>query len=187
MIIYKHTCTITGKCYIGLTVKTIKDRWAEHCSDARRYKKRKFYAALNKYGHENWTHEIIFESQDEQEIIEKEIEFINLFDSVNNGYNTSKERFRTGIKHSQESIEKMKIAQKKSQEMKALRGTNRGWKRKDGGPMKGKSHPGKGKSNANKGQKLGQTWEEIYGIEGANKRREAIKNRKLKKVTGGEE
>lgn len=178
MIIYKHTCISNGKSYIGLTVKTMEARWVEHCSDANRNKKRKFFAALNKYGKENWLHEVLFESDNEAEILDKEIEFIEKFDSVKNGYNTSKDRFRTGIKHNPESIEKMKIAQKSAHaRRKELQGGKES--HKEHKPhTSGWDHPSKGKSNANKGKKTGKTWEEIYGIEGAKERREAYKLRR---------
>ncbi len=50
MIIYKHTCTINGKCYIGLIVKPITKRCQVHCSDTNIFPKRKFFAALSKHG-----------------------------------------------------------------------------------------------------------------------------------------
>jgi hypothetical protein len=156
-------------------------RWAEHISDAKRNKRRKFFAALNKYGTEDWIHEILFESDVEQEIIDKEVEFIEKFDSVNKGYNTSKDRFRSGIKHRPDSVERMKIAQKESHTRKRLKGTNRGWTRKDGGVMLGKEHPNKGGTSATKGMKLGKTWEEIFGVEGAASRREGMALRKLQR------
>jgi len=87
-------------------------RWAEHCSDANRNKKRKFFAAINKYGTENWVHEVLFESDNSEEVIQKELEFIEKFQSVEKGYNTSKDRFRTGILHTPEAIEKMRQAQR---------------------------------------------------------------------------
>ena len=181
MIVYKHTCRENGKCYIGLTVKTMEARWTEHCSDARRNKKRKFFAALNKYGTENWDHEILFESNNADEIVSKEIEYIELFDSVKNGYNTSKDKFRTGITHSPESIEKMRESRIKVHEIKRQNGTEGGWTRSDGGAMLGKSHPNKGGTSANKGKKKGQTWEEIFGPDGAAKRRKDVETRRLNK------
>lgn len=132
MIIYKHTCTINGKPYIGLTVKTITARWYEHWFDA----KRKFFAAINKYGKENWTHEILFETDDTKILVNKEVEFIELHDSVKNGYNTSREKFRSGVFHTLESIEKMKISQKERHARKRIEGTEGGWSRKDGGAKK---------------------------------------------------
>jgi group I intron endonuclease len=180
-IIYKHTCLISGKCYIGQTVKSIKRRWQEHCADAKYNTSRKFMLALKKHGTEDWTHEVLFESDDSRLINDKEIEYIKLFDSVKKGYNTSYEKFRDNTLHREDSIEKMKLSQKAAHARRREEGTEGGWTRKDGGPMLGKQHPGKGKSNANKGKKAGQTWEEIFGVEGAAKRREDARLRKLNK------
>jgi hypothetical protein len=140
-------------------------RWQEHCSDANRNKKRKFFAALNKYGIENWSHEILFESNVEQEILDKEVEFIDLFDSVKNGYNTSKERFRTGITHREDSIEKMRESQKAAHARR--RQENNGIEKTK--PHKkhvwGTSHPRKGKSNPNCGPTTGKMgWKKINGV-----------------------
>lgn len=181
MIVYKHTCLVNNKSYIGLTVKPMMARWAEHCSDATRNKRRKFFAALNKYGTENWSHEVLFESEIEQEILDKEIEFIEKFDSVKNGYNTSLDRFRTGILHRPDSIEKMKRSQKEKHARKRAEGSEGGWTRRDGGAMLGKIHPNKGGTSANKGKKKGQTWEEIYGVDGAAQRRKDAETRRLSK------
>lgn len=164
MIVYKHTCLANGKPYIGLTVKTIEARWQEHCSDARRNKKRKFFAALNKYGIENWSHEVLFESDNEQEILDKEVEFIEKFDSIKRGYNTSKDRFRTGIKHNPESIEKMRESQKAAHARRRAEAGDGGWHRKDGGPMKGKAHPNKGKENKKWDDKGKRGWKMENGI-----------------------
>ena len=168
MIAYKHTCTISGKCYIGLSVKPIIERWLEHCSDANRHPRRKFFAAIKKYGRENWTHEILFESDDLDLTVNKEMEFIELYDSVNNVYNMSKDRFKTGIKHTPEAIENMREVQRAAHLRRKTEG-------RDGDAMLGKTHPNKGKTCANKGKKTGMTWEEIYGPEVAHARRSKIR------------
>lgn len=131
-------------------------RWYEHCSDKNRNPRRKFFAALNKHGTKDWTHEILFESDDPELIIEKEIEFIEKFDTVKNGYNTSKDRFRTGITHTPESIEKMKESKRETHARKRAEGIEGGWTRKDGGAMLGKTHPNKGGTNVNKGKTMEQ-------------------------------
>ena len=56
--IYKHTCKVNGKSYIGQTSSTdIKnDRWQNGAG----YKQcTVFYRAIKKYGWDNFTHEII--------------------------------------------------------------------------------------------------------------------------------
>lgn len=65
--IYKHTCTINNKSYVGYTYKTMEQRWSEHVNlsnDKRgNEKKFKFQNAIKKYGPENFTHEILFQGQ----------------------------------------------------------------------------------------------------------------------------
>ena len=152
-IVYMHTNRTSGKSYIGQTVKTLEGRWAEHCSDAIRNKKRKFFRAINKYGTDDWDHKILFESTCPDEISDCEIKLIEKYDTVKKGYNTSKDRFRTGTYHKPESIEKMKKSQREAHARRRADGTEGGWKRKDGGAMKGKPHPNKGSTNANKGKR----------------------------------
>ena len=161
MIVYKHTCIITGKCYIGLTVKTMMARWAEHIADANRNKRRKFFAALNKYEPENWIHEVLFESEYAELIIEKEIEYTKLYNSVKNGYNTIYGGTRSGIKHREDSIEVMRISQKAAHARRRDDGTEGGWTRKDGGPMLGKEHPNKGGTNVSKGKSMEQIRKDV--------------------------
>ena len=49
---------------------------------------------------------------------------------------------------------RMKEAQKLAHARRREAGTEGGWKRKDGGAMKGKSHPNKGGSSSLKGKTL---------------------------------
>jgi hypothetical protein len=48
--IYKITNKINGKSYIGKTLKTVKERWSEHCQDYKkeRSEKRPLYSAMSK-------------------------------------------------------------------------------------------------------------------------------------------
>lgn len=54
--IYKIVNKINGKIYIGKTLKTIQERFNEHCNDYKkdRNEKRPLYSAMNKYGIENF-------------------------------------------------------------------------------------------------------------------------------------
>ena len=68
-LVYLHTCNITGKSYVGLTSKTIEQRWNDHVYNAGRIvyntkKFRRFYFqnAIAKYGIENWAHKILQEN-----------------------------------------------------------------------------------------------------------------------------
>lgn len=79
--IYKHTSP-SGKCYIGQT-SDIKRRWRE-----KSYKQcPKFFNAIQKYGWENFEHEIVCICHTSEEADEKERYYIQYYDSINNGYN----------------------------------------------------------------------------------------------------
>ena len=85
--IYKITNKINQKKYIGKTEKVNpEERWKEHLRDAKReYRKnRALYRAINKYGAENFTFEIIEETDIPNE---KEQYYIQFYDTYHNGYN----------------------------------------------------------------------------------------------------
>lgn len=87
--IYKITNTINGKCYIGKTESTPELRFLEHIRDSKkeRCKDRPLYRAFNKYGVENFTIEMIEETDSPEE---REVFFIQQFDSYGrNGYNAT--------------------------------------------------------------------------------------------------
>ena len=67
--VYKHTNKVNGKVYIGITYNKPEVRWG---SNGIGYKRQLFWNAIQKYGWDNFTHEILFESQAYQ----KEIELI---------------------------------------------------------------------------------------------------------------
>lgn len=94
--VYKHTNLINNKCYIGITSLDINYRWRKNGEAyIRKNKNGKFYhqkfaAAINKYGWDNFKHEIIEEGFfTKNEIEEREIYWISYYDSFNNGYNTT--------------------------------------------------------------------------------------------------
>ena len=86
--VYKHTSP-SNKVYIGITkMKPIK-RWGK---DGSGYKDNcYFWRAIQKYGWENFEHEVLFENLTKEEACDKEIELISMYDSTNpiNGYNLS--------------------------------------------------------------------------------------------------
>lgn len=86
-IIYKHTSP-SGKVYIGQT-KRGKFRWKGGKSAYTNGKK--FFQAIEKYGWKNFTHVIIEDgilSQNEAD--EREVFWIQFYDSYRNGYNMTK-------------------------------------------------------------------------------------------------
>ena len=85
--VYKITCRNNGKCYIGVT-KHPKQRYKDHCFDARHNSPFPVHNAMRKHGIHQFDFEVIYGSKDEKYIREEmETYFINLYDSHRNGYN----------------------------------------------------------------------------------------------------
>ena len=74
-IVYKHTSP-DNKVYIGITRMNLKKRWA----NGKGYPHNKhFTGAINKYGWNNFKHEILFENLTKHEASDKERELIKDF------------------------------------------------------------------------------------------------------------
>ncbi len=88
--IYKISNDINNKVYIGKTNFTIEDRWKEHLHDSQRNndKRRPLYNAMNKYGSNHFFISCI-EEVDDNLLSEREIYWIQQYDSYNNGYNAT--------------------------------------------------------------------------------------------------
>ena len=86
--IYCAYCILTGKKYIGQTIKKdINYRIAEHFADCINYNY-KFANALKKYGKDGFIWGVI-EEYDISLLNEMEIYWIHTYDTFNNGYNTT--------------------------------------------------------------------------------------------------
>jgi hypothetical protein len=87
--VYKHTNKLNGKVYIGQTCQEPRYRWGSSGSG---YKHNPhFWSAIQKYGWDNFDHEILFDNLSPEKAIQQEAELIALYDSTNpnKGYNTS--------------------------------------------------------------------------------------------------
>jgi group I intron endonuclease len=178
MYIYKFTHIPTDRCYIGQTIQNPNQRRLEHIADSR-YTTREyhFHNALRKYGIDSFTFEVLATASTLEELNLLEEKYMEQFDSINNGFNI---RQAGGNKlHSAESKERMSIAQKEAHAKRRAEGRDTHKKHKK--HIFTNPRANKGSTNSNKGKKLGMTWDEIYGIEGAAIRREKIKLRKLQK------
>jgi hypothetical protein len=88
MRIYNITNLKTGELYIGATSKTLDERFESHIMDSRRSrcKDRPLYHAINKYGIENFSIDLI--EQVSSEVSEtREKYWIKLLNTSKNGYN----------------------------------------------------------------------------------------------------
>lgn len=103
-IIYAHINTVNGKRYIGQTKQIPNSRWR----NGEGYKGSPyFYRAIQKYGWDNFEHQIIennISTQEEANLKEKY--WINIFQSNNEkyGYNLG----AGGYCHPQQAVEKIK-------------------------------------------------------------------------------
>ncbi len=90
-IIYRYISP-SGKSYIGQTIRPGK-RKHEHKKNAEEGEKGAFYNAIRKYGWDSFKYEVLFTTFEQdynvrQKILnEREIYYIGLYDSFNNGYN----------------------------------------------------------------------------------------------------
>ena len=97
--IYKITCLINNKIYIGQTSKTIQYRWEQHVRNSKKKNnleyKNKFHRALRKYGENNFKVEELIsavtrtEKQLKEALNFLETYYIQEFDCFKQGYNSS--------------------------------------------------------------------------------------------------
>lgn len=107
--VYCHTNKINGKKYVGITSKKPEARWQNGTG----YKTQMFGKAIEKYGWEEFAHEILFTGLTEKEAKEKEIELIKKWNtnSPECGYNLTVGGDGTvGYFHSDASKRKMSEA-----------------------------------------------------------------------------
>ena len=140
MHIYKITNIINQKVYIGQTVqRNPKMRWYAHLADARRGKKSYLYDSIRKYSKESFVWEVIDCAASIDELNDKEEHWLNYYKEqgiiVYNNRNAGNNKL-----HSDKSILKMQESQRQAHARRRAEGRDGGWKRIDGGPMKGKSH-----------------------------------------------
>ena len=83
-IIYKVTNKLNGKVYIGQTTKSISIRRSEHYSCSRDYH---FHKAIRKYNKSDFIWEEIDTAKTKEELDNKEIYYISLYNTYKEGYN----------------------------------------------------------------------------------------------------
>ena len=87
--VYQHKNKINGKIYIGITSQKPEDRWG---SQGCNYKSSPhFYSAIQKYGWNNFEHNILFTGLTKEQACLKEQELIKEYDLMNRefGYNST--------------------------------------------------------------------------------------------------
>jgi group I intron endonuclease len=105
--IYKITNIVTGEAYIGLTTRSLEQRWKDHKSSSSNC--RKLCEAIVKYGENNFLIEEIEICETLEVLGKREIYWIDYFNSIENGYNLRRGG-TSGGKLSEETKIKMSIA-----------------------------------------------------------------------------
>lgn len=88
-IIYKVVNKHDGKVYIGQTIRTVQERWNSHVKRSKQDNNNKFMKAIREYGKDNFTLHVLYTAFDIDELCTAERQFIELFDSMNCGYNSN--------------------------------------------------------------------------------------------------
>ena len=102
--VYKHTNLHNGKVYIGITSTSVDKRSGSHGEG---YKNNPlFYRAIQKYGWDSFSHEVLLSGVNIKDAAAAEIKFISLYNSTDPecGYNISSggECGRAGVPYSDE-------------------------------------------------------------------------------------
>jgi len=145
MIVYKITNVFYGTSYIGQTVGSLQSQWRDHISSAARGSKFYFHNAIRKYGPDAFSVEVLQECESREEMDLVETLYIDLLcTKAPDGYNLTLggggtksfkhsesakirigeaakgNQYSAGKKRSEESIQRMIAAQRKSWD-------SRGW------------------------------------------------------------
>lgn len=173
--VYIHTVIENNKKYVGITCRDPQLRWGNNGSQ---YKGQVFYNAIQKYGWDNMTHEIIAKNLTQEEACNMEIELIKKYNTTDKkfGYNrtTGGDFSNTNIIYGEEF--KKKMSERNSGE---------------GNPMYGKHHTEEAKKKISKRVK-GQTRTEEQkkklsecriGSKGTNNRKVTIDGLEFESIT----
>lgn len=166
-----HTNILNNKKYIGITSQTTERRFRKNGDGYKRCTL--FYRAIQKYGWNNFKHEILIDNLTVYEAKEREIEFINKFKSNDKkfGYNIDRGGFGVGM-----VAEETKI--KISESLKAI------YKNKENHPFYKKKHTEETKkmiSDAHKGKYSGEG-NPMYNKHHSEETKRKIRSKVCKKV-----
>lgn len=78
---------VNKKIYIGKTIRTLEQRKWQHYNDTLNGSQTYFHRALRKYNKKTFDWKIIYQCENEKELNETEIYYIDKLDSIKNGYN----------------------------------------------------------------------------------------------------
>lgn len=171
-ILYKHTSP-SGRVYIGITCKTPAARWGHGGSGYRLQKY--FWRAIEKYGWDNFKHDVLLRNLTKEEAVEKEKEYIAKYRSNNRkyGYNLTSGG-DSGFCFSQEVVSS--ISEKVKLQWKNMSGDEREAVAKRNKEISAKRTPAEKKEISDRAYK---TWLSKYSPEErAAQRRRAVESRR---------
>jgi len=143
-IVYIFTNLINNKKYIGITTKTLEERYKYHLWGINNGSY--FHNALRKYGVENFKLEILDKANSENELKEKEIYWIKFYNSRKQGYNlTNGGDGVWGYKHTEETKEYLRKVNSGSNNHMYGRELSEETKIKLSESLKGENNPNYGK------------------------------------------
>lgn len=112
-VVYRHTCRLSGKSYVGYTSRTMEFRWSRHVIESNSGSERHFCKAIRKYGSSDdvWSHETLEKMSTLDGAKRAEILWIEFLGTHGTGgYNeTLGGDGSNGCRHSEETIEKIRI------------------------------------------------------------------------------
>jgi group I intron endonuclease len=136
-IVYRATCSVTKKSYIGITNKDEAVRWWFHLRDARTKRRDgAFHQAIRKYGAEAFVREVLYTAVDEREAIACERGLIAQYGTLfPSGYNLSVggETYKGG------NIKGKRISEEHKEHLRRLAAAMKGKKRKPESIEKGRA------------------------------------------------
>lgn len=81
MHLYLIICSANGKLYVGITSRSVRERFAEHLAEARQGKKRPLLNAIRKYGAECFSVHEVLAAETWESLCEHEKELIALLNT----------------------------------------------------------------------------------------------------------
>ena len=85
--VYKITCKVNNKIYIGQTIESLTQRFNRHMGYQKDEHDTKFYRAIRKYGKDNFDYVVLEDNIERSMLNDREIYWIKYYDTFKNGYN----------------------------------------------------------------------------------------------------
>lgn len=89
MLIYRITNTVNSKSYVGLTSRSVRQRWTEHQRATRKGSNLPLHNAFRKYGPDSFTIEVIEKCDSLELLREREQHWIRELGTFGGGYNAT--------------------------------------------------------------------------------------------------